>query len=161
MKRNKHIVSLSHDHHDGLLFCWKLRQGVKNGTDPERILGYVRYFWQDHLLPHFRLEEEILFVDPDDEKIARALREHREMGALVQSLLSGPPGEAYSLLQLLADAVDNHIRFEERELFPYLEKELSEDRLAGIGHQLNKNPHLPDAFPDAFWKASSHSKPGE
>lgn len=161
MKRNKHIVSLSHDHHDSLLFCWKLRQGLRNGAKAARMHGYVRYFWQDHLLPHFRLEEETLFVRSGDEKIARALREHREMRALVDSLLSAADGEAYPLMTLLADAVDNHIRFEERELFPYLEKKLPEDQLIAIGERLNKNPHLPDAWPDPFWKDTTPSNPGE
>lgn len=159
MKRNKHIVSLSHDHHDGLLFCWKIRQGIKNRVDPLRIVRYVRYFWQDHLLSHFREEEQLLFILPGDEKVARALDEHRQVAVLVNGLLNGPAADAYPLLSVLADTVDNHIRFEERILFPYLEKRLPEAQLENIGRQLNKNPHLPDAWPDAYWKDTTPSNP--
>lgn len=157
IRRNKNIVSLSHDHHDGLLFCWKIRQGLKNQTDAERILAYVRYFWQNHLQPHFREEETLLFILSDDPLIARARGEHHQISVLIDSILNGPSAETHRLLPVLADAVDNHIRFEERELFPYLEKQLPETKLETIGKQLNENPHLPDSWPDEYWKDTTHS----
>ena len=38
LKRNPNLVPLSREHHYGLLFCWKLKQGLANGTDPEILL---------------------------------------------------------------------------------------------------------------------------
>lgn len=157
IRRNKNIVTLSHDHHAGLLFCWKIRQGLKNQTDPERILGYIRYFWQTHLQPHFREEETLLFILPDDPGIARARDEHHQIGVLVNSILNGPSSDVSHLLPVLADTVDNHIRFEERHLFPHLEKQLSGTQLETIGKRLNKNPHSPDSWPDEYWKDTTHS----
>ena len=40
------------------------------------------------------------------------------------------------LLQKIAGMVDDHIRYEERKLFPYLEKKLSDDQLEAVGKQL-------------------------
>jgi len=157
IRRNKNIVSLSHDHHAGLLFCWKLRQGLKRRTEPGRILAYIHYFWQHHLLPHFSEEEAFLFILPDDPGIARAKDEHQRIGVLVDSILTGPSEGILRLLPVLADAVDNHIRFEERDLFPYLEKQLSEAQLESIGRHINENPHLPDNWRDEYWKVTTHS----
>ena len=61
IRRNKHILELSRDHHFTLLFCWKIRQGLKMQIAPERLKNYVNYFWGEHMQPHFREEEEILF----------------------------------------------------------------------------------------------------
>lgn len=159
IRRNKNIVTLSHDHHAGLLFCWKLRQGLKKQVDPARMLSYVHYFWQQHLRPHFREEEAFLFILPEDPGIVRAKDEHHRIRVLVDAILagSGSSGHALQLLPLLANTVDNHIRFEERDLFPRLEKELSEKQLESIGHHINEKPHLPDDWRDDFWKDITHS----
>jgi hemerythrin-like domain-containing protein len=53
-------------------------------------------------------------------------------------------------LFLLADSVDEHVRYEERILFPYLEKELSGEQLEDIGKRIPGAP-LKDNYEDAFW----------
>lgn len=160
IRRNQHIVTLSHDHHVGLLFCWKIRQGLKRQADLPRITRYVRYFWQHNLEPHFREEEDILFILPGDKKIGQALDEHRQIRSLITAITGDPTHnadapvaspDAVQQLTALADAVDKHIRFEERDLFPYLEQTLSPDQLADIGARLNNEPHAPDTYPDEFW----------
>lgn len=159
IRRNKNIVTLSHDHHAGLLFCWKIRQGLRKHADTGRILPYVHYFWQQHLRPHFKEEEAFLFILPEDAGIMRAKDEHHRIRILVDAILTGPgsSARALQLLPALADAVDNHIRFEERDLFPHLENLLSEKQLESIGHHINENPHLPDDWRDEFWKDTTHS----
>ena len=158
IRRNENIVRLSHDHHAGLLFCWKIRQGLNIQTDLGRILNYVRYFWTTHLEPHFREEETWLFVLPEDAGIIRATNEHRQIGILVNAILSGLSADAPRLLEALADTVDKHIRFEERELFPHLEKQLTKPQLESIGNQIKENPHLPDTWQDEFWKQTTRSR---
>ena len=55
---------------------------------------------------------------------------------------------------MLADAVDNHVRYEERELFPHLENVLTEEQLKEIGSKLQTtaNAVCNDEFTDEFWK---------
>ena len=79
IKRHKALQPLSRDHHHGLLLSWKIRQGFKNGIDPERMMVYVRWFWDAHLLRHFELEEKQIFpvLGNDNPMVKRALREHR------------------------------------------------------------------------------------
>ncbi len=54
----------------------------------------------------------------------------------------------------LADIVDDHIRFEERVLFPHLQEQLSDEQLEKIGEQIVNEP-LTDNYEDEFWKKSS------
>jgi hemerythrin-like domain-containing protein len=151
IKRSKHIVILSREHHSGLLFCWKIRQGLKKEIASDRIQPYVAYFWEHHLQSHFREEEELLFGKVNDVLCDKALDQHRKIRAAIQQINSYPPTP--ELLNQLADAVDTHIRYEERELFPHLEKVLDEQDLIRIGTALAKShadPEL-DNYPDAFW----------
>ncbi|MDI3321257.1 hemerythrin domain-containing protein [Pinibacter soli] len=151
IKRSEHLVRLSREHHSGLLFCWKIRQGLKKNVDTERIRKYVGYFWQNDLEEHFREEENILFaLKSDDDKVKKALHEHVQIKALIDSITESNSPEA-SQLTSLADAIDNHIRFEERELFPYLETSFTPEQLLKMGEQLNAGPSSVDNYEDVFW----------
>ncbi len=151
MKRNEHIILLSRDHHFGLLFCWKIRQGLKWNVDPERIKRYVSYFWDHHLRQHFHEEETVLFILKDDPWCRRAQEEHRTIEQLVKDIAQ--PDTNTTLLQSLTDMVDRHIRYEERELFPYLEQTLTEDQLNLIGKELQRlhSENAADNYEDEFW----------
>ncbi len=156
MKRNENIVPLSRDHHFGLLFCWKIREGLKRNVDPERIKRFIAYYWDHHFSRHFHEEETILFILKDDPYCRRAREEHKIIGQLVEDLAQ--PDSNTTLLQSIADMVDQHIRYEERELFPYLEQTLTENQLAAIGKELEElHAEKPaDEYADEFWlKAKS------
>lgn len=152
MKRDQNIVHLSRDHHFGLLFCWKIRQGLKMQIEMTRIASYVDYYWQTHLQKHFSEEENILFTLPDDALCERAVKEHREMESLIQEITK--TGGGVSKLQSLVNLLETHIRYEERELFPYLEQKLPANQLAEIGAALNllHETTQPDEYGDEFWK---------
>lgn len=154
IKRSEHIVQLSREHHFSLLFCWKVRKGVKTQIEVNRILKYIFYFWEDHLLPHFS-EEDILFEHVDDEHVQRAYKEHKEINETVEKLRSAESDEEkISLSSKVADLVDSHVRFEERELFPHLERAIPESTLKIIGEKLlEAQPEaLQDDYEDEFWK---------
>ena len=151
IKRREELVPLSKDHHLSLLFCWKIRQGLKMNVSPGRIKPYIKYFWQHHMQPHFLEEEKFLFVLNNDKKVEKALQEHEQIKDLIENMmLAGQKDEAIQLLQL-TDVVEAHVRYEERELFPYLEKELNIMQLKQISQQLNQTSQLKDDFEDAFW----------
>jgi hemerythrin-like domain-containing protein len=154
LKRNKNIVQLSKDHHFTLLFCWKIRQGLKMNIQPARIRGYVDYFWEHHMLPHFREEECILFISVNDERVEQAIRDHREIKKAISGLSYKEGNELMVALTALADKVDAHVRFEERELFPLLETVLTGEQLDEIGKNLASEKSPPDDFADQFWLLS-------
>jgi hemerythrin-like domain-containing protein len=66
--------------------------------------------------------------------------------------VSGMEGEEGVLLEL-ADTVDDHIRYEERVLFPHLQEKLSDEQLEKIGEQI-PDASLADTYEDHFWEKS-------
>lgn len=150
IKRNENIIKLSRDHHASLMFCWKLRQGVKLKIASSRMVNYIEYFWEDHMGPHFREEEEILFVPFKDDLVIRAINEHKEISALITNLIEKKSDVDEVLFLQIATLVDDHVRFEERILFPHLEKNLTDAQLDEIGKQLPDDTPK-DTYSDAFW----------
>lgn len=153
IKRSEHIIQLSREHHFSLLFCWKVRKGIRKQVDTDRIIQYILYFWKEHLLPHFS-EEDILFEHVDDPLVQRAYTEHHEVNDLVTRLGSVSAESKIDLALKIVDLVDNHVRFEERILFPHLEEAIEESVLAKIGKKLfEAQPEpLQDTYEDEFWK---------
>lgn len=150
VKRNPHIVKLSQDHHASLMFCWKIRQGAKYHAATERMVKYVQYFWEHHFSEHFKEEEEFLFAPLKDAAVLKAIEDHQKIKTKVDKIIiSGNEDQQTNLLKL-ADLVDQHVRYEERILFPHLEKKLSEEQLQIIGSQISDKP-LKDDFEDPFW----------
>lgn len=150
IERSKQLTPLSKDHHEGLLFAWKIRQGLKNGADLKLIAEYVQWFWRNHLEEHFREEEQILapHLPAESELLMQMMEEHQEIEAMVR-INENIPDE--SLLAGLAKAVDDHIRFEERVLFPYAEKILPEKELNLIYEQLPKEKAECEMWDSEFW----------
>jgi len=150
MKRNEHILPLSREHHFGLLFCWKLRQAEKKNIAIARVRPYVGYFMDSHLESHFALEENLLFNMPDDPLCAQAIAEHRQIGQQAKDIIEGKS----DAIDVLADLLDQHIRFEERVLFPHLEQLIPPFKLQEIGLSLHEHESTDapkDDYPDAFW----------
>lgn len=152
MKRHESIVVLSRDHHFGLLFCWKIRQGLKKNVAPERIQPYINYFWESHLRQHFEEEEKFLFLAAKGALTQQAIDEHKAIEAVVAKAHITTAITAEEL-SAIADMVDSHIRFEERVLFPQIENTLTEAELEQINEQLKVHHQLPDKedYHDEFW----------
>ena len=152
--RNEQIKKLSREHHFSLLFCWKIRQGLKNNLQPERICEYVQYFWNQNLQQHFREEEKILFAPIKDRQVKRAINEHKQIRHQIEDLTNNfGKNDMQKNLARIADMVNDHVRYEERELFPHLERKLSKDQLGNIGKQIQKqySSSLTDQYEDEFW----------
>lgn len=137
IKRSKELASLSREHHDGLLFVWKIKQGLINGTPTESIVNYTRWYWINHLAAHFKNEEEVLvkFLTPGDLLLDQMLREHAQIRDLISSLNKETDKK---VLQSLAQLVNDHIRFEERKLFVYIEQVSTPEQLKEIYNELPK-----------------------
>lgn len=152
MKRNVNIIPLSREHHYGLLFCWKIRQGLAKQVSLDRIRLYILHFWKDNLKGHFQVEETLLFKGQFGTLCTRALEEHKEIRGLI-GVITGSGFRAESYYARLANTIEKHIRFEEREVFPFLEKQLTEERLTTVGALLSSLHDKPadDIYADEFW----------
>jgi hemerythrin-like domain-containing protein len=133
-----------------LLFAFKIKQGLKNGADITLIAEYVQWFWKNHLEEHFREEEQILapHLPADNELLIQMFDEHENIEAMVHINENIPDA---ALLSKLAQAIDDHIRFEERVLFPSAEKIIPEKELNLIYEQLPKEKAECEKWEREFW----------
>jgi iron-sulfur cluster repair protein YtfE (RIC family) len=153
LKRHQAIVSFSKDHHFGLLLVWKIRQGLKHDVVPERISNYVSFFFKEDLEKHFRDEEQMLFsrLPADDMMRKHAEADHQSIYNLVAAI-EGRKDDKDLLIQF-ADELEKHIRFEERELFNHLQKNIPEDDLAIIEMRFSNNSkEIAQKWNDVFWE---------
>jgi hemerythrin-like domain-containing protein len=131
VKRHSALIPLSHDHHHGLSEARRLRE-APDEDDATRQASVERFlrFYSDETMGHFRLEEERVLPlltdcgDPAETLVIRALLEHQRIRSMAAKVgAAHATGDAdRSLMRQLAELLEHHIRFEERQLFPYLEE---------------------------------------
>jgi len=149
--RNKNLQVLSHEHHHGLVFCLRLKQGI-NITPLEILQSYVKDFWEKDLSTHFCDEEELLLphLSLNTELSTRMMTDHQNIRRIINELISDT-SPSFSKILELSFTLESHIRFEEQELFAYLEKILSEEILITIGLKLNGKEVSKHTFSPEFW----------
>lgn len=147
LKRNEFLKPISREHHHGLLLCFKIRTGIKKQITAERINKYANWFYQNHLIPHFSIEEEILFpiLGNENELVVKAIEEHRTIDRLFKNQES-----TIQNLNAIADAIENHIRFEERILFTALQDIATENQLQQIELHHTESKFIENTE-DVFW----------
>lgn len=154
IKRSKALMPLSREHHYDLLLAWKIRMGIGKGISPERIAAYILYMDENLLKAHFEDEEKWLFLPllPEDGMCERAVQEHEDIRELIRQVCV-ERNTHNDLFIRLADAIDTHVRFEERELFPHLERTISKERLAELGKMIHaKHGDFMESWEDVFWE---------
>lgn len=150
------MVEFSKDHHHALLLVWKIREGFKKAIEPLRITKYVIHFFDTDLCLHFKSEEELLFskLTNDNKLRIQAEFEHELIYRLISGLRKNPGDK--DLLREFTDHLEKHIRFEERELFHYLQENISEVALSEIAHSLKpRQPKSDTTWTDAFWESKT------
>ena len=148
IKRSKELAPLSREHHEGLMLVWKIRKGLKNGVAPERIAAYCRWAWEYHLERHLQREEELLptVLPKDHPLLSQMLDDHQ----LIRRRISGLPDNNVAVLELFAQSINDHIRFEERQLFCEVERVATPEQLRNIAEVLSQEETRP-AWEDQFW----------
>lgn len=153
IKRQRAIVSFSKDHHFGLLLVWKIRQGLEKAVNAERISKYVVHFFKGDLEKHFRDEEQLLFrkLPESDALRKRAEADHQSIYNLVNAIDENK-NDIIPLSQL-ANELENHIRFEERELFNHLQKKITPADMELIEKRTpNNGKTIDEKWDDVFWE---------
>lgn len=151
MKRHSALQSLSREHHGALVLALACRRAANSGN-AEKIRETrdraVREFDAD-LAPHFRQEETALLPllqqAGQTALVRRTLEEHASLRALAESLRQHDA----AVLEAFGQALSDHVRFEEQELFPAAERAVpsglleaamaSQDELAKTDNLLRGN----------------------
>src|SRR5690349_17970214 len=156
IKRHPAIIELSKDHHFALLFIWKIREGLKKSVEPERISRYIIHFFDTDLIKHFADEEEVLFnkIPPENRLVKEAIEQHRSIKQIVVDIRNSV--NDLNTLEQFADMLEKHIRFEERELFNYLQENISEATLQEVAASLkSRQPKPSGIWNDIFWETKA------
>lgn len=139
MKRDESLRRLSRDHHRALEAALKLKRADAANAD-EVARGFAE-FWRSHGAAHFRIEEDVLlpgfarYGDPRDERVARVLTDHVEIRRRAYELEAEDDPDAAELNEL-GRLLDEHVRHEERVLFPWVEEAMPSDALAALADRI-------------------------
>ena len=153
IKRHPAIVEFSRDHHFALLLVWKIKEGFKKSIEISRISKYVVHFYDTNLIHHFREEETMLFnkIVITDPLILKTESEHVDMRNLIEVLRNNP--KDLKSLESFSAMLEKHVRFEERELFNYLQENISDKVLAEIEAGIESRAYrTDDNWNDLFWE---------
>ncbi|MBO0340272.1 hemerythrin domain-containing protein [Flagellimonas profundi] len=148
IKRHSALQGVSREHHHGLLLCWKIRTGLSKNVPMERIKDYVDWFYETYLVPHFELEETYIFpiVGNDHPWVKKALSDHRRLIRLFTSTTAD-----MKTLGQIEETLEQHIRFEERQLFNHVQEMANKKQLDIIEKQ-HSNEKFNDNLRDPFWE---------
>lgn len=149
IKRSKELVKLSSEHHEALMFSWKVKTGISNGTEIERIINYILHFYEAELKPHFEKEEQYVFpLLPEDNLLrTKAELQHDDLNDLKSSLYNRE-GDVLATITDFNKLLEDHIRFEERELLPLIEQLTDHGTLAEVSEKIK----TPDRKPVTHWQ---------
>lgn len=153
--RNENLYVFSHEHHHGLILAVRLRKAHQ--ADAETLKSYIKDFWENSLDSHFNNEEK-LFLDfiRDKELKQRFLSEHKQIRNLYLDIESSED-DIVEKAKRFGILINDHIRFEERILFPWLQDNLSQNELKQIGASLDDSDICSPIFSPRFWKNESLS----
>jgi hemerythrin-like domain-containing protein len=156
MRRSRALKPLSSEHHQALLVAFQLKKGLSGHAesagapkDLPGLLQLARRFEEQLFRTHARAEEELLGRYLPEADMARLRSEHAEMTRLIDLARTARPNDLRNHLGAFADLLERHVRWEERELFPYAEGHVDEATLAQIGGELEKRLVLARTDPKA------------
>ena len=153
MKRHPSLHPLSQHHHFALVRALEMRRAAeapaeKRNAAVERQADKFIEFWHKTGNVHFREEEEVLLPAyarctrlDQDAGIMRLLADHAEIRAAVKDFerrrakMLAIEAEA---MARLAKLLHDHVRFEENEVFPRIERALGEENLNAMGRGLTR-----------------------
>jgi hemerythrin-like domain-containing protein len=153
MKRHPSLHPLSQHHHFALIQALEMRRAAEAPAEKraaavaQQAEKFVR-FWHKTGQVHFREEEEILLPAyarhrrlDEDADVVRLLADHAEIRAAAQDFeqrLGAKTPVGAEAMAHLAKLLHDHVRLEENEVFPRIEKVLGEQGLKKMGRGLTR-----------------------
>ena len=156
MKREQQLQPLSHQHHNGLMAVLLLKKGVEKQADTKVMDDFIVSVWNTELRNHFIKEEvylhpHVLQIPSLMEKYEQMKAEHHQIRHLIDAIRNGDSSVA--LITNFYTLLEKHIRFEERELFPFIEEHIQPEQLNELGRNLQvlESKACSD-YPVKFWE---------
>jgi hemerythrin-like domain-containing protein len=141
MRRIPELRELSGDHHHGLVLAQKATQAAvrADGRAAAEMWVEVELQFAAELAPHFLIEETLiaphLEAAGESAMTQRLYAEHRALRECVEPGSGRTPAD----LGRFGELLENHIRFEERELFEAAQQRLSSEALTAVAEACRAN----------------------
>lgn len=150
MKNRRHtaLQPLTHEHKTTLVLCNRIREGLQQEVEPERIFQYSQWFWKQYIVPHFELEKQCLFplLGQQNVRVKRALANHRRLSRLFEQ-----ESDLVRSLNRIEEELGVYIRYEERILYNEIQTVASAQELARIQTCHKEHPFNEAEWKDRFW----------
>jgi hypothetical protein len=149
--RDPRLARLSREHHHALVMGLRLERELPRATDAELRLLYadLARFWSAALQQHSLVEADAFLErvahlgDAGLKHAARLQRHQREHESLIEAMRGArTAGERAEALAAFGRSLCDHVRWQERELFEWIQQTLPNEELDAIGSYLEAN--LPD-----------------
>ncbi|MEA5444455.1 hemerythrin domain-containing protein [Gammaproteobacteria bacterium AB-CW1] len=140
MKRSPELRPLSREHNVALKLARDAKQAASSRVERNisEVWRQLSRFWHEEMAAHFRAEEDVIFP------LLRGLGQHelveqldREHDAM-RVVLEDPSRQDRVRLDALGHVLIDHVRREEREAFPILEKLMDEESAQRIRSGLDR-----------------------
>ena len=130
VKRSTELVPLSREHHEALVLARRACEPHRPHAEPAQLRSHILRRWTEHFAPHFALEERVLFPALREAGALPAADEACAQHAHIRSLIEQMRGGDPDALPAWGDALREHVKWEERTLFPLAERLLDLPALA-------------------------------
>lgn len=135
IKRHEALIPLSRDHFTGLAHAQRLiKSASKDRVARHKALSGFIDAWNTEIAAHFDDEERLFLEHINQEDTQRLLDEH----SMIRSLAAEAKELKHSVdpcpqrIEHIGQTLNDHIRWEERELFGRLEKLLNDQQLKAM-----------------------------
>lgn len=138
MLRDRSLIPLSHQHHNGLALCVLTERGLAADASQDsirRLAERIAERCQIELINHFELEEQLLYPLCPGPMADALIGEHREMERMVRDLAASPTARR---LTEFSGLLRRHIRREENEYFQLVQEQVSREELDAAGAEIDR-----------------------
>jgi len=146
--RNLALVPLIEEHNEVILFCERIREGLKNKIEPERIKKYMDWFKAEYLNPHIEIEKEYIFpiLGSNNVRVKRAFANHRRLNRLFAETT-----ELNKTIHKIEEELSTNISFEERILYNELRAVATPEQWEEIEKRHRQLEFSAANWKDQFW----------
>ncbi len=156
MKRAEQLQKLSHQHHNGLMAVLLLKKGIEKHAAVDVLNGFIIHTWENELRTHFIKEEVYLHPHflhlPELMPMYEQMKtEHHAIRRMIDAVRNGE--SSVELITSFYTLLEKHIRFEERELFEYIQTHIGAEHFAAVETSLDDlTAKACSDYPIKFWE---------
>lgn len=153
MKKNQdpklNLIPLIEEHNEVILLCERIRVGLKNKIELNRIKNYIDWFKINYLDPHVEIEKSLIFpiLGNSNVRVKRALANHRRLNRLFAET-----DDLHKVLHKTEEELSTYIGFEERVLYNEIRALATDAQWEEIEKSHQNLSFDENSWADRFWE---------